>query len=439
VPVFGLSFILTSYNLSYVTPGKSKSTKEVLKRIDYGGSATLLVSVGCFLVFLSAHYNEGLPWSEPTVVIPFVLSGIFTVLFLLVEFFIAPEPVLAPFLLKQKIPVLVGLSNFLVAACNFSIMYFFPMWFQTVMLTSASTAGLHLLPNSVSMSFGSVFAGWMMHRTGKYKMINLIFGSFPFLATSLIAMMQEDSGPIQSWLSIIPLGFGNAVVLQTMLIALLANLPESHMAVGTGFGQLFRGIGQVGGVAISSAIFQSKLDGELFKRIRTPDAEELIKKIRQSARLVGSLPPDLQRIAKDSYAVSLKAVFVFAACSTLLAYLIRLPIPDTDLERLPPPLHSVESPNTSSALETPIESEDDDSNIRVRPGIKRARRLSTFESPDSMMDLESDTVGGNVKPNPSSGRLVVSSWAQPKSYLEVQGSLQSRTKQCSFASAMVKA
>ncbi len=47
------------------------------------------------------------------------------------------------------------------------------------------------------------------------------------------------------------------------------------MAVGTGFGQLFRGIGQVGGVAISAALFQSILNVELHKRIHTPDAEEV--------------------------------------------------------------------------------------------------------------------------------------------------------------------
>lgn len=42
--------------------------------------------------------------------------------------------------------------------------------------------------------------------------------------------------------------------------------------------------------------------------------------------LVGKLPPDLQRIARDSYAVSLRAVFTLAACSTLLAYIVRLPV-----------------------------------------------------------------------------------------------------------------
>ncbi|THG97633.1 hypothetical protein EW026_g4407 [Hermanssonia centrifuga] len=89
--------------------------------------------------------------------------------------------------------------------------------------------------------------------------------------------MREDSPPIQLWLSIIPLGFGNAVVLQTMLIALLAHLPNSAIAIGTGFGQLFRGIGQVGGVAISAALFQSILNTQLHKRIHGQDAEEVLK------------------------------------------------------------------------------------------------------------------------------------------------------------------
>ena len=75
----------------------------------------------------------------------------FFLLFLVVELKLAVEPVLAPFLLKEKIPILFGISNFLVAFCNFSVLYFFPMWFQTVMLSSASTAGeLDLKPYHVS-------------------------------------------------------------------------------------------------------------------------------------------------------------------------------------------------------------------------------------------------------------------------------------------------
>lgn len=51
---------------------------------------------------------------------PLVIAIIFFFVFLAIEFFVSPEPVLAPFLLKQKIPVLVGCSNFLVSGSRFS-------------------------------------------------------------------------------------------------------------------------------------------------------------------------------------------------------------------------------------------------------------------------------------------------------------------------------
>lgn len=385
MPFFVLSLALTTYNLRYVTPGKSKSTKDVLKRIDYGGMVSLLLSVGSCLVFLSMKYNEDLPWSNQWVYVPLALVGIFSVVFILVELLVAPEPIMAPFLLKQKVPVLVGANNFLVAFCNFSVMYFFPMWFQTVALTSASTAGLHLMPNSVCMSSGSLFAGWMMHRTGKYKLINLIFGFFPFIGITLITLMREDSGPLQMWLSIIPFGFGNAIVFQTTLVALLAHLPEGSMAVGTGFGQLFRGIGQVGGVAISSALFQYKLDYELRSRIHGDGAAEIVSRIRHSTTLVGGLPLDLQRAARESYAISLRAVFMLAACSTLLAYIARLPIPEKNLDGQPKEIDTQPKSISSEAESGTLPPSnghhaiDNEGNEEARPLLSnRERRFSTL-------------------------------------------------------------
>ncbi|KAG6916909.1 hypothetical protein DXG01_004742 [Tephrocybe rancida] len=263
------------------------------------------MSVGSVLYFLSSHYNEGREWADPTVWVPFVLFIVFLVLFLLVEAYLAYEPVLPTSLLWQRAPFLIGCSNAFVAVCNLSVTYFFPVWFQTVMLSSASTA-----------------------------------------AAILLRQMREDSSQAHLWLSIcctrvlktvvqMPLGFGNAVVLQTMysmsrfpaifsansektLVALVASLPADQLAVGTGFTQLLRGLGQVGGLAAASAVFQSRLDSELRARIHTPGAEETIKHIRQSARLIGELPPGLQRIARDAYAASLNSVFTLA-------------IPDADL------------------------------------------------------------------------------------------------------------
>ncbi|KAI0713744.1 MFS general substrate transporter [Earliella scabrosa] len=418
LPLFVVAFSLVSFYLCYVTPGRSKSTIEVLKRIDYGGSATLLATVLSVLVFLSTRFSEEHPWNSPTVWGPLAAAVVSAILFVVVELKIALEPILAPFLLREKVPVLVGISNFLVATCNFTIMYNFPTWFQTVLLTSASEAGAHLIPNGVSISCGSLFAGWVMHRTGTYRRLNLIFGFFPFIAAVLLAMMREDSHPVMLWISIIPAGFGNAVVLQTMLSTSLMYLLPDAMAVGTGFGQLFRGVGQVGGVAISSALFQSILTTELHKRIHGEGAEEIISKIRHSSKLVADLEPDLQRAARDSYAISLRAVFIMAAVSTLLAYIVRLPIPDKPLDQPRPRPHSVaELPNphptpaqlaeetqqppteTDVSMET-TEDDTDDEGVDGVPPIRvppKRRRLSTYESSDGGMDLEDEVIGGSAR------------------------------------------
>lgn len=78
-----------------------------------------------------------------------------------------------------------------------------------------------MLPNSVCISTGSLFAGsafqtllchtvltaipnrWMMRKTGKYKDLNMIFGAFPLVAAVLLRQMREDSNQAHLWLSIV--------------------------------------------------------------------------------------------------------------------------------------------------------------------------------------------------------------------------------------------
>ncbi|KAF9032949.1 major facilitator superfamily domain-containing protein [Panaeolus papilionaceus] len=383
MPFFALSYLLTVYNLTYIISGTGiqRSTKEILKRIDYLGSLTLLGCVGSMLLFLSMRFSEGLPWIDLSVWGTFSASVVFGCLFLLVEIYVAVEPVLPPHLLTEKVPILVGCSNALVAVCNLSVTYFFPTWFQTVMLTSASEAGLHLLPNSICISTGSVFAGWIMRRSGSYKSLNMLFGILPFCATLLMINMKEDSHPALLWFTIMPLGFGNAIVLQTMFMALVANIPESQMAVGTGFAQLLRGLGQVGGLALASAVFQSRLDVELHRRL-PPGSEDLISRIRHSARLVAELPPDVQRSARDAYAASLKAVFMLAACASLLAYLARLPIPDKHLDDKPR-VQSADDNSSDDAAST-LQGADSDDDESKKSGVMDSSSSSSSSRSSSV-------------------------------------------------------
>ncbi|KAI0028996.1 major facilitator superfamily domain-containing protein [Vararia minispora EC-137] len=324
LPFYGLPLFMTSLNINYTTSGKGKNVTEILKRIDYGGTVLLMSIIFTFLSFLSARYSADHDWSDPSVTNMLISTVLLSGAFAVWELCVAAEPMLAPSLLSQKVPVLVGISNFCVDYSNFAMAYFLPMWFQSVMLTSASEAGLHLLPNSIAMSIGSLFSGYYMHRTGRFKALDIVTGIFPFVASVLVIRLRPDSGPVALWLSVLPLGFGNSVALQTMLIALLAHIPAQAMAVGTGFALLFRGLGQVAGVGVASAIFQGHLAAALSERIKGPDAASVIAGIRRSAVFVESLAPEHQTSAREAYAVALRAVFTVVAASTMLGYIVRL-------------------------------------------------------------------------------------------------------------------
>ncbi|KDN42755.1 hypothetical protein RSAG8_06509, partial [Rhizoctonia solani AG-8 WAC10335] len=203
---------------------------------------------------------------------------------------------------------------------------------------------------------------------------------------------------------------------------LLASIDTSQLAVGTGFTHLFRGVGQVLGVAVSSAFFQSVLDRELRSRITGQGGDEWIIRIRHSSKLVGKLEPHLQRAARDSYGIALRYVFLYAAACSFISFILRLWLPEPSLD--PPAETATPSSPTNSNLsnesaiddfdlpepsldppaETATPSSPTNSNLSnesaidevedalpaIRPTQRiRTRRLSTLESDDGF-DPEED-------------------------------------------------
>lgn len=103
------------------TPVVPRSRLAILARIDYLGSLALLITISSTLLALSYKYNLNYPTSSPYVwgyTTSAVAGGVG---FVVVETCVVPEPVLAPHLLRMKVPLLVGLNSLLVPLCNFSV------------------------------------------------------------------------------------------------------------------------------------------------------------------------------------------------------------------------------------------------------------------------------------------------------------------------------
>ena len=95
-----------------------------MRRMDFAGSATLAAATGCLLLGFSLKSTESLPWSHPLVYGLFITSMIFGVLFVVVEAWWSPYPVMPLYLITQRTPLAVSLSNLFASMAAFSMVRF---------------------------------------------------------------------------------------------------------------------------------------------------------------------------------------------------------------------------------------------------------------------------------------------------------------------------
>lgn len=333
MPILLFSFVLVIAKVNIKLPAEieNQPVQAKLRRIDGFGSLTLVLTVGSLLLGLSLKSTEELPWSHPIVWGLLASSVVWCALFVFVESRWAPYPVMPLRLVKQRTPLAVSLSNFFGSVAAFSMLYNVPLYFSAVRMNSSTDAGLHLLPHSVAISTGSVFAGWVMRRTGKLYTLTLVSAAMTVVAASMVACWNDETSAWHLWLDIVPQGLGMASVITTTLIAMIASVVKEDLAVATGITYLFRTTGQVLGVSLSGALLQAVLTNKLRERITGPNAFKIIESIRHSTNVIPELSPELQRAAVQSYADALRVVFICQAVCNCLCLLCCLPIQENPL------------------------------------------------------------------------------------------------------------
>ncbi|KAG8869819.1 hypothetical protein FRC20_000814 [Serendipita sp. 405] len=332
IPFLLIASILIAIHVDIVLPRAPLTLKQKLTRIDWLGSVTLVGFVSGLLVALNLKETDELMWSDRRVYGLLVASALSLCTFVFVESKVSPEPVMPMKLLLSRTPLSVALTNFFGSIVSFSVLFNIPLYFMAVRLQTASEAGLHLLPNSVALSVGSVGAGVIMRHTGKYYWLTLGSTFLSLVATILIARWdQVGPSQIHSWIDIVPNGLGFASTLTSTLIAIIACVSREDMAVATGITYLFRTTGQVLGVSLSGTIFQTVLMSKLREKIQGPNAPEIIEAVRRDASIVRTLEGAQRQAAVESFALALRVVFYCQVAMALLAIICALPIEERTL------------------------------------------------------------------------------------------------------------
>lgn len=312
VPLLLLDYVLAIAFVNVKTPNAlvRQSKWDKLKSIDFFGAFSLVLGLSSTLIALSLMSANDVPISHFPVWGGFVIGFASITFFFYAEAKLARNPILPLRLITQRSGAAVAFANFCLSIVSFGTLYHFPLFFQAVKLETPSLAGLHLIPNSIALSVGSVLAGIIMRSSGRYYWYNLINAVLITVSIVCFALFTQSSSEAFTYISIIPHGFGTAGVLTCTLIALINSVPRTDVAVATSMSYMARNTGQILGVSGGGTLFQALLKQQLRHKITGKHADKIISEIRHKSSIVPELPAHLQKAAVESYAYALRWVFI---------------------------------------------------------------------------------------------------------------------------------
>lgn len=230
-----------------------------------------------FSLLIGLDRGGNVAFHDPIVLGALCFSLVAFSLFVYVERYIAAEPFAPAHIVKERTIFSSSMANFFSFAGYMAVLFHIPLYYQAVTSLSAGESGLRIVPAIVGGVSGSLFGGVMMQKTGKYKHLTIYAYSFFTLGSIPIFLFTGVAGTSAYAISVglITMGFGNGIGVTSTLIAIIAAAGSEEQAVATAVSYLFRALGMVTGVSVSSMLVQGSLRRELSRTLNGTDAEEV--------------------------------------------------------------------------------------------------------------------------------------------------------------------
>ncbi|KAJ2962082.1 hypothetical protein NQZ79_g2784 [Umbelopsis isabellina] len=323
LPIGGIALAVIFFFLQL--PNPKSSIWEKLKRVDFIGTALIV----CAVVALLLPTEWGgitYPWNSGIVIGLYCAGGVLTIIFIALEKWFAPNPVIPLRLFGMRSPVCLFISSFFFGMAFFTGIYYLPIYFQVsgmnisnaVRGDSATAAGLELLPYMLGVVFCNIAGGLIIAKTGVYRIWLWIGTAILTVGSGLITMLDMNSnrGEQIGYLLVAGVGFG--CCMQTMIVAAQASVTYKDMAVTTAFVNFSRTLGGVFGLAIAGTLFNNKLITGLATLNLSPEVAE---QAANNVAFVNSLPSSERTVIVQQYVNALHLCFTimipFGGCAFL--------------------------------------------------------------------------------------------------------------------------
>lgn len=194
LPIGGVSLLMLFLFLrvSY----RKSSLKERLARFDYIGSFMLVTSTVA-VVFALTYGGAKYPWSSWRIIVPLVLGIAGIIAFHGLEASrLVKESLAPPRLFTNRTSAIAFFITFIHALLFVWMIYFLPLYFQAVLGSSSTRAGVQLLPTVTAMMPFALIGAQIVEKTGRYRPVQVAGPALT--AIGLGAFSLPEAGSSQS-------------------------------------------------------------------------------------------------------------------------------------------------------------------------------------------------------------------------------------------------
>lgn len=216
------------------------------------------------------------------------------------------------------------------------VSYYLPLYFQSCLGATPTMSGVYFLPTAIAAMPFAIGSGVFLSKAGRYRPIHFAGVACLFISFGLFTR-QTDKSSTGYWLGIQFIeAAGVGFLLPATLPAVQAPLSESDMTVSTSAWAFLRSFGSIWGVAVPTAVFNSKVN-DLVSRISDPVLQADLRDggayAKASKDFIDSLDPTpiLKAEVLSVYVDSLKLTWQIGMAFCGLAFICALIIKEVTM------------------------------------------------------------------------------------------------------------
>lgn len=349
--IFLINLPLGALTLVVIGMALKPRPERVRHKIDYLGFVLLTVTLSAFVLATSLGGNT-FPWFSAPIIGMVALAIAALVAFVWVESR-APEPVLPLKLFGNNTFVISNAVGFLVGMAMFGSITFLPLYLQIAKGVTPTGSALQLVPMMIGLIGASTLAGFVMSKTGRYKLLPIGSTALLFVGLVLLGTMQLSTPDWQIALYMFLVGAGIGPVNSVGVTATQNAVSRDLVGVATAGNTLFRQIGGSIGVSVFGAIFSSGLAAQVGGAMPEGSGGAF------NAQAINALPEAVRVQVVEGFSAALHPVFLTAAAAAVIAFglgwlLRELPLANT-LRKEPEAEIDAEERAVAAAVGAPAE------------------------------------------------------------------------------------